>query len=121
MDSKKIITARPSNPVLEEFILEACQPHFQKLLKCSADDLNSLASDLLHPDTDLSEAPLPHFDYRDAPVGYIIALSVVLGEFLNAQKGLGGDTSALVHGLRDRRKRGEQIGRWRTVADGEIQ
>jgi hypothetical protein len=120
--SKKIISARPSSPAFEEFVLECIQPEIQKLLKCSADELNSLASDLYDPDMDLADVPLPNGkDYREASAAYIMAVKTVLGEFLNSQKALGGDVSALVHGLRARRSRGEAIGQWRPLTDEELQ
>jgi hypothetical protein len=120
--SKKIISARPSSPALEELVWESVQQDFQKLMKCSVDDLTSLASDLYDPDMELSEVPLPNGkDLREASVGYVIALSAAMGELLNAVKALGGDPSSLIHGIRDRRGQGEQIGRWRSVREDELQ
>jgi hypothetical protein len=81
-----------------------------------------IGRDLFDPDMDLLDIPLPDGnDYRDAPVGYIIALATVMGEFLNAQKALGGDTDAQVRRLRKRPEAGEAIGRWRPVTEDELQ
>ena len=122
MSEKKIIAARMSSPALDEMVLECIQPDIQKLLKCSADDLNSLASDLYDPDMELADVPLPNGkDYREASAAYIMAVHIVLGEFLNAQKALGGNVSAQVYKLRERRSAGEQIGRWKVVPKDELQ
>jgi hypothetical protein len=121
-EKKIIITSRPNTPALEELVWESCQQEFQKLMKCSVDDLTSLASDLYDPDMELSEVPLPNGkDLREASVGYVIALSAAMGELLNAVKALGGDPSSLIHGIRDRRDQGEQIGRWKIVARDDLQ
>ncbi len=120
--SKKIISARPSSPAFEELVLECIQPQVQKVLKYSADDMNSLASDLFDPDMNLADVPMPNGkDYKHCSIDYILSVHVVMGEFLNAQKGLGGDPSSLIHGIRDRRGQGEQIGRWRSVREDELQ
>jgi hypothetical protein len=122
MSDKKIISARLSSPALEEFVLECIQPDVQQVLKCTADDLNSLASDLCDPDMELAEVPMPNGkDYKDCSIRYIMAVQTVMGEFLNAQKALGGDVSAQVYKLRERREAGEQIGRWRVGPRDDLQ
>jgi hypothetical protein len=121
MSEKKIISARPNSPVLDELVWESCQQEFQKLMKCSVDDLMSFASDL-YADMEIADIPTPHGkDFREASVGYVIALSATMGELLNAVKALGGDPSSLIHGIRDRRAGGEAIGQWRRLTDQEIQ
>jgi hypothetical protein len=122
MSEKKIITSRPNSQALEELVWESCQQDFQKLMKVSVDEMMSFASDLYDPDRELSDVPTPHGkDFREAPVGYVIALSAAMGELLNAVKALGGDPSSLIHGIRDRRAAGQQIGRWRSLTPEEIQ
>ena len=122
MSEKKIIRARPSSPAFEEFVFECIQPDVQKLMMCSADDLNSLAADLFNSDMNLADVPMPNGkDYKDCSARYISAVWTVMGEFLNAQKGLGGDPSLLIHAIGDRRSQGEQIGRWRSVREDELQ
>jgi hypothetical protein len=120
--TNKIITARPNSQALDELVLESIQQDFQKLMRCSVDDLMSFASDLFDPDMELAEVPTPHGkDFREASVGYVIALSAAMGELLNAVKAMGGDTSSLVHGIRTRRSAGQQIGRWRSLTPEEVQ
>jgi hypothetical protein len=120
--SGKKITSRPNSPVLEEFLLSVCEQDIQKLMKCSVDDLTSLQSDLLNPDMDLSDVPLPNGkDFREASVGYIYALATVMGEFLVAQRALGGDSSAQVEKVRARRAGGEAVGQWRPITPEEMQ
>jgi hypothetical protein len=122
MSEKKSITLWSNSQALEEFVLENCQPHYEKLSRCTVDDLNSLLNDLLDSDMDVTEVPLPNGqDFRNAPAGYVIALSILLGEFVKAQNALTGATSSLIHGIRKRREAGERIGRWVTVPKDDLQ
>jgi hypothetical protein len=121
--TKRIISARPNSPVLDEFLLSVCEQDIQRLMKCSLDDLVSFANDLFDDNMNFEDIPVPTNgkDLRESPVSCLYALSVVMGETLNAVKALGGDSSALVERLRKRRQAGEQIGRWRSPTPEEIQ
>ena len=123
MSKKKSITLRSNSQALEEFVLENSQHHWEKMSKYTVDDCNSLLNDLLDPEMDVAEVPLPNGDdYCNASAGFVIALSIFLSEFVKAQNALtGGDTSSLIHGIRKRREAGARIGRWITVPKDDLQ
>jgi len=110
--AKKLVKPEP-NLCLEEFLLKKSSKYWDELERLSTDDVNSLISDLLNDEMSPFDIPLPNGDdYYKAPAGYVIALNIFVSEFLKAQSGLMGKNRSLVAGVRNRRKKGESIGRW---------
>jgi hypothetical protein len=121
--SERKITGRLSSPAVEEWVLETCcQKHWDKLSKLTTDDMNSFMNDLLNDELDVFDVPMPtgDGDYRDTPASLVIALSYFVSEFMRAQHSLTGNNS-FANGIRKRREAGQQIGRWRSIREDELQ
>jgi len=101
----------------EETVLQQIEPYLAELTKESTDEFNSLIVDLLNPEIEMHDVQLPNGDkYSKAPVGYVIALNILIAKFLFAQDTLHtARDGAGVANVRDRRAGGESIGQWMWV------
>jgi hypothetical protein len=105
-------SAEPLSDVELRFWLDRSARHFSEYDKFSSDELNEMVSQFLGDDPFRVEWPGGETNYAGTLGGEVIALALYLRMFLRMQSTLHGSKS-LIAGIRERKARGEVIGRGR--------